>query len=216
MKVFNPDDDRSILASIAVNVGEAGTWFEIPAGESIDVDDYVVASTLVEHGATAAAADLQAARELWAERNRQQNSRTASAAASEGEILSRQQRTVDVVTGTVSEPLKGSALSAAVAEANASGAGIDTKGSADEKRDALAVWQRARGASSPPAQTRGEEFQTDPDTGELVLDDEGQPIPLAGPLDVDAANIDTVPDAEAEVAGDVEVPPVADGSGSSS
>lgn len=195
MKVHNPHEDRSILACITPSHLEEdptkpreGKWYEIPPGESLDVEDFVVASTLVEYGAKADASELAAARELWAERNRLENSRTASAAASEGKILARQQATVDVATGTLSGgELRGDALARAVAQANASGAGIKSSASADEKRSALAVWQHARGSSSPVEQTRGGEFQTD-ENGELVLDDEGQPIPLANAGEVDAAN----------------------------
>jgi hypothetical protein len=187
VNITNPNQDRALIASIG------GVFYEIPAGESIEVDDYVVASTLVEYGAKAEPAELQAARELWAERNRGLNSRTASASASEGAILGRQQATVDVATGTVAspgEPLRGAALDAAIKEANASGAGI-TATKAEEKRTALAAWQASRGSSSPVEQTRSDEFVTD-ENGNLKLDDEGQPIPVAGPLDVDAANVQTV------------------------
>jgi len=176
MKVTNPNDDRAILACIVDEPTGEQKWYEIPAGESVEHDDYVVASTLVEHGAVAAAADLQAARQLWAEQNRDANSRTASAAASEGEILQRRQATVDVATGSatgVVEPLAGPALAAAVKLANDSGATISTRATAGEKREALAAWQAQRGSSTPV----DGEFLTD-DDGELVLDDESQPYRL--------------------------------------
>lgn len=180
MRVTNPNADRSVLACIEVgatahNPGNM-EWFEVPAGESIEVDDYVVASTLVEHGATASPDDLAAARELWAERNRTINSRTASASSSEGEIVRRRQATVDVATGTandIDKPLAGAALAAAVAEANDAGADIKSSLTADQKRDALAAWQVARGSSTPPS----DEFETDADD-ELILDADDNPIPL--------------------------------------
>lgn len=185
MKVTNPKTDRALIAQIE------GVWYEIPAGESVDFEDYVVASTMVEHGGKAVPAELQAARELWAEANRQENSRTASAAASEGQILGRQQTTVTVATGAVTgdatEPLTGKALDEAVRAANDAGANIGSRLKADEKRDALIAWQRLRGSSTPVSESRPNEFVVD-EAGELVLDGEGQPIPAASASEVDAAN----------------------------
>lgn len=175
MKVSNPQADRAILACIVDQVTGESQWHEIPAGETVEVDDYVVASTLVEHGATATRAELEAARELWAERNRAMNSRTASASASEGAIIGRRQATVDVATGTSStevDALKGAALDEAVKAANEAGAEI-TAAKAQDKRDALAAWQKSRGSSTPV----DDEFVVD-EGGELVLDDDGQPIPV--------------------------------------
>lgn len=209
MKLTNPNQDRSILAHITPRSLEAdpttgavpaGEWHEIPPGETVEVEDYVVASTLVEYGAVASPDDLQAARELWAERNRLENSRTASATASEGKILARQQATVDVATGTVSGgELKGEQLAAAVAAANEAGAEIKASATADEKRAALVEWQRVRGVSSPLERVAPDAFQTDED-GNVILDGDGQPIPVAGAGDVDAANAPhAVADPEAEV-----------------
>lgn len=183
MRVTNPTD-RPIIAK--VNAGDPNEvddlkWIEIPAGESIDVENYRAAATLVEYGAVASKDDLDAALAAWAEGNRQQNSRLASASASEGVILGRQQATVSVVDGTVlsGEGLKGADLDRAVRQANEDGANIKASASADEKRDALAAWQATRGASTPPAGDPGlAEYETDED-GNLVLDDEGQPIPKA-------------------------------------
>lgn len=166
MKVKNPNEDRPILANIF------GQWYEVPAGESIDVDDAAVATSLAEYGAQIDPVDLSAAREVHADTNRGINSRTASASASEGKILGRQQRTVDVARGGVEGgELKGSALEAAVREANAQGAQI--KGNADEKREGLREWQTRQGASSPVAE---DEFLRD-SAGELILDADDQPIP---------------------------------------
>lgn len=205
MKLTNPYPDRSIMAAITprpLGPNDRTVYdpkhYEIPAGETVEVDDYVVASTLVEYGAKADPSELQAARELWAERNRLENSRTASAAASEGQILGRQQATVDVSTGTVDGggDLKGQALAAAVAAANAEGAAI--KGSTvAEKRAQLTAWQLQRGSSSPLEQTRSSEFVTD-DAGNIKLDGEGQPILAATAHDVDAANAPHVTNDPAE------------------
>lgn len=194
MKLTNPNQDRAIMACIdtsepATSPGLTPTtpdsmeWFEIPAGESTDVEDYGIASTLVEYGAVPDdRAEYDAARASWAERNRTINSRHASAAASEGEILSRQQETVDVATGTTSSPggqvdtsteLKGQALADAVARANDAGAGISSSLSAGEKREALTAWEAQRGASSP---LDADEYETD-EKGELRLDDDENPIP---------------------------------------
>lgn len=184
MKLTNPNEDRSILASIE------GLWYEIPAGGSEEYEDYVVASTLVEYGAVAVPAELQAARELWAAGNRQINGRTASASASEGQILGRQQATVNPALGTVTsspEPLAGAQLTAAVKLANENGAGISARASAQEKRDALEAWQLGRGSSTPVQESHPGEFQTD-EAGELVLDGEGQPVPLVQANDVTAAD----------------------------
>ena len=98
MKVRNPHE-RAIIVTMVDEVREPRS-IEVPAGETHETDDYVVASTLVEYGCVADPVDLQAAREAWADRNRDENSRTASASASEGAILGRQ-TTVDVSTGTV-------------------------------------------------------------------------------------------------------------------
>lgn len=176
MKVTNPNADRSILACIVDQSSGKSQWHEIPPGESVDVDDYVVASTLVEHGATAAKADLAAARELWAEHNRHVNSKIASASASEGKIVQRRQATVDVATGSTSqegEVLKGAALDAAVKAAKDAGAEVPSNLSANEKREFLAAWQARRGSSTPV----DEEFLVD-DDGSVVLDENDQPIPL--------------------------------------
>ena len=182
MKVTNPTD-RAIIAVIVpqgtILDGDATRTYEIPAGESIDVDGYEDASTLIEHGATADQADVQAARQLWAEANRAANSRTASASASEGEILARRQATVDVATGGVDRAgaegaLAGAALSAAVKLANESGANIASSLSAEAKREALAAWQASQGSSTAPAG----EYVLD-DAGDLVLDDDGEPYRVA-------------------------------------
>lgn len=183
MKVTNPNSDRSIIATVVHDQSDTDSLetYEIPPGESMDVEDYVVGSTLVEYGATASRAELDAARELWAEQNRQANSRTASAAASEGQILARQQATVDVATGTASSgsdptvgELKGDALAAAVAEAKAAGLELAANASADDKRAALTAWQAQRGSSSP---VDSDEFEVDAN-GELKLDADGNPIPV--------------------------------------
>jgi hypothetical protein len=179
VKVTNPTK-RPIIATI---FGDSRADFEtvvVEPEESFETDDYVVASTLIEYGCTANPDEVQAARELWAERNRGINSRVASAAASEGKILGRRQATVDVATGAVDGgELKGSALAEAVRVANESGAGIPAGGSAADRRAALATWQASRGASSPLEEGGGveSEFVLD-DSGELLLDDEGQPYPL--------------------------------------
>lgn len=188
MRVTNPNTDREIIATVAVVQDDLDTLetFVIPADEGIDVDDYAVASTLVEYGATADPADLAAARALWAERNRSVNSRTASASASEGEILGRQQVTTDVATGSTTATggtvLRGAELDAAVRQANESGASISTSGSADERRAALSEWQALQGSSTPP-EGSGQYVLTA--TGELYLDAEGAPVDLAT-VEVDA------------------------------
>lgn len=181
MKVHNPSPDRPFFACVG-----SDNWYEIPPGESIDVEDYVTASTLVEHGATADRTELEAARILWAERNRGINSLTASASASEGVIVKRQQATIDVATGTTSAdgPLAGDALKAAVVQANADGAEIPARASADEKRAALAEWQRKQGASSETT-----DFATDAN-GELFLDDDGQPYPIGSVKVDDDGNVE--------------------------
>lgn len=182
MKVTNPHKDREIIATVALvqNDPDTLTTFVLPAGESEEIEDYAVASTLVEYGAVATAQDLAAARVLWAERNRTINSRTASAAASEGEIIARQQVTTDVATGSTDggavAPLKGAELDNAVRQANESGAKIPTSGSADERREALARWQAVQGSSTPPTQT-GQYVTTE--TGDLYLDDDGNPVEVA-------------------------------------
>lgn len=190
MRVSNPNKDRAIIATIArvQNDPNSLETFEVPPGESIDVDDYAVAATLVEYGAVAAPEDLRAARVLWAERNRTTNSATASASASEGEIVARRQATVDVATGgtdpgTEGAVLRGADLDAAVKAAKDAGAEIASGLTADEKRDALARWQATQGSSTPPAETG--QYVTDPDSGQLYLDDEGQPVEIADVL-VDA------------------------------
>lgn len=188
MRVTNPFKDREIIATVATvqNDPDTLTTFVIPADESIDVDDYAVASTLVEYGAVATPADLAAARTLWAERNRTINSQTASASASEGEIITRQQVTSDVATGSTTSTggtvLRGAELDAAVKAANDAGATIPTSGTADDRRAALAEWQAREGSSTPPAQT--EQYVTT-STGELYLDDDGNPVPMTD-VQVDA------------------------------
>lgn len=174
VKITNPNAGRPLIAAIVDDETGKTNWHEIPAGESIEVEDYVVASTLVEHGATAVPAELQAARELWAEKNRAKNSKTASASASEGELVKRQ-ATASVATGTVEggdAELKGAALAEAVKLANENGAEIPASLSADEKREALRVFAAREGVTSSPE----DEFVVV--DGELVLDDEQQPIPL--------------------------------------
>jgi hypothetical protein len=172
MKVHNPNPERPLYANVF------GVQYEIPAGESIDVEDAAVATSLVEYGATADRVDLDAALVVHAETNRGLNGRTASASASEGEILARQQRTVSVATGGVTEggvpgEIKGEQLKAAVVEANLAGAQIDPKASADDRRAALAAWQARQGESTPPDV---DGFEVD-SAGELILDSDGQPIP---------------------------------------
>lgn len=206
MKVTNPNPDRALLACINPTNSDNPAdleWFEIGPGESLDVDNYKVASTLVEYGATAVPAELSAARELWAEQNRTQNSRTASASASEGEIRSRQQATVDVSTGTADvAPLKGAGLDAAIREANSRGAGIPAGGSASDRREALARWQATRGTSTS-LEASGRYVETA--DGELYLDDEGQPVELAV-VETDEAGVavfvDGKPVARTVVSGD--------------
>lgn len=174
MRVTNPNPGRAIIATLVPDRGQVRT-LEIPAGETVDVEDYVEASTLIEYGATADRDDLDAARDLWAKRNRAENSRTASAAASEAEIVARRQATVDVSTGGVDGgQLAGDRLAEAVRSANEDGAKISTSASADERREAVAAWQAKRGASTPA----GDDFEVD-DDGNVVLDDEGQPIPAS-------------------------------------
>jgi hypothetical protein len=185
MKVTNPYD-RPIIATI-VDEHENGKTetFEIPAGESIDEENPAVVGTLIEYGAVADRVDLDAARELWGERNRAINSGHASASASEGDLIARRQATVDVATGGVDGgSLKGNALTAAIKEANDNGAEIASTLTADEKRDALAAWQAGRGSSTPAAV----EYVTN-DTGELVLDDDGQPFELSAVERDDAGNV---------------------------
>lgn len=157
-----------------------GRWYELPAGgEKVEVDDYVVASTLVEHGASANAVDLEAARQAWADQNRAINSRIASASQSEGAILGKRQATVDPQLGTVTRdqepaPLAGAELKAAVEVANEAGANIDPKAKADDKRAALAEFRARQGASTPLSEDP--EFVTDPASGELLVDSDGQPF----------------------------------------
>lgn len=172
MKLTNPTG-RPIIATMFGRTRDDYKTLTIDPGDTYETDDYVEASTLVEYGASADPVDLQAAREAHADRNRKVNSRTASASASEGEILERhKQRTVSVADGTVDPAdLKGERLDEAVKAANDEGAGISTSGKADEKRDALAAW-RARG----PAEDE-EEFVKGEDD-ELEVDDEGQPYAL--------------------------------------
>lgn len=190
MHLTNPSADRSIIAPIA------GEHYEIPAGETVEFDDYVIASTLVEYGAVAVPVELQAAQELWAERNRGINSVTASASSSEGKIIGRMQATVDVATGTLAPGnLKGEQLAAAVAAAVEAGAEIGSRLSADEKREALGVWQAQMGTSTPPGAVMGDRFKTD-ENGDLVLDDDGQPIPV-DPSSVPAEAV-TVPEGDLE------------------
>lgn len=171
MKVTNPNEDRPILANVF------GQWYELPAGESVEIEDAAAVTTLVEYGATVDRTEYAAALAVHADAQRGLNSRTASASASEGKILGRQQRTVDVATGSVEDgapaPLKGKALDAAVREANEAGAEIDTKASADDRRSALAAWQARQGASSTPDV---DGYEVD-EAGNLILDGEGQPIP---------------------------------------
>lgn len=158
-------------------------WFEVPAATDpetpgeFETDNYKVASTLVEYGAQADRVELAAARALWAEGNRADNSRTASAAASEGRILARQQATVSVAgVGVDNRPLAGSDLRAAVKLANDGGAGINVKGSVDDQRAGLSAWQARQGSSTPLEGTG--RYVTD-DKGSLILDDDGQPYELA-------------------------------------
>jgi hypothetical protein len=180
MELTNPKP-IAILANIKNAEGNL-EWFEIPPGEVITVDDPVVASTLVEYGAKSNPVDVAAAREAHAAVNREINSKAASASASEGQILVRQQATVSVEAGAVDGgPLKGAELTAAVKAANEAGAEIKSTLSADEKRDALAAWQRTTAGVS--SRVNADEFVTDED-GELVLDEDGNPIPVqaqAGP-----------------------------------
>lgn len=168
MQVHNPNPDRPLLANVF------GQWYEIPAAESIEVEDAAVVTSLIEYGATADKLEVEAALAVHGNTNRGINSRTASASASEGEILGRQQRTVDVARSTVEGggELKGAALEAAVREANAAGAEINVRGTAGERREALAAWQVRQGSSSAPDV---EGFEVDA-AGNLILDSEGQPI----------------------------------------
>lgn len=182
MKVTNPGD-REIIAHInPTNSSDPADVkvYVIPAGESVEEENYKVASTLIEHGATADKADHDAARELWAQRNRADNSRAASASASEGDIRARQQATVSVVDQTVSGARKGgltgSALDSAVKAANEAGAEIPTSSRAQEKRDALTAWQARQGTSTPLEDTQRYVMTED---GELYLDDDEQPVELA-------------------------------------
>ena len=171
MKVRNPHE-RAIIVTMVDEVREPRS-IEVPAGETHETDDYVVASTLVEYGCVADPVDLQAAREAWADRNRDENSRTASASASEGAILGRQ-TTVDVSTGTVANggakvgELKGQALDDAVSRANDAGAGIASGLKADDKRKALVEWEARQ-------DDEGGDYLTD-ESGDLVLDEDEQPI----------------------------------------
>lgn len=170
MKVKNPTG-RPIIATMFGTNREDQETHVVEAGETVEVDDYVVGATLIEYGCTADPVEIQAARQAWAAGAREVNSRAASASASEGELL-RRQATVSVADGTVDD-LKGQALDDAVDAANAEGAEIPKSGKADEKRAALRDWQANRPAVGEPVDAA---FLVDGD-GELLLDDEGQPYP---------------------------------------
>lgn len=148
MKVTNPNPERELRAHVF------GTWYVIPADDSINVDDPKVVTSLVEYGAKVERHALEAALEQHGDDNRQQNAAHASAPASEGEILERQ-RTVDVATGSVDEArqLKGESLDEAL-----KAAGLSTSGTADEKRERLAEYRAAEleAAQTDAGQTGGQ------------------------------------------------------------
>lgn len=163
MKVNN-ETDRPIYASLS-----DGEWYEIPVGESIDVTDAHLAQELLQYGATMSNEDRTAALSEAAGDARRENSLTASASVSEGEAQARvdRQRTVDVSSGgvmtggtTVVDPNAGKPVDpdAAPADENVDpaalkGAELDKAlddrslsktGTADEKRDRIAQYEKAQ------------------------------------------------------------------------
>lgn len=126
IKVGNPSGTQPFYAQVF------GKWYEIEPGGSIDEDDPSVVATLGDqYGAVVDQHQLRLALEQAGDAAREHNSQTASASASEGEILSAQ-ATVDPVTGAVTADLKGKALTEALRSR-----GLPVGGTADEKRARL-------------------------------------------------------------------------------
>lgn len=141
-----------------------GEWYQIQAGDSIEVEDFNVAMQLVAAGASVDKAEHDAMILGAAKDARAENSKTASASASEGDILDAQrQQTIDPATGAVTadpavvetpevdaSELKGAALEEALTTR-----GLSTTGTADEKRARVAEHDKAQaelaGQSNPPA-----------------------------------------------------------------
>lgn len=173
MKAGN-DTDREIRANIK------GEWYCIEPGKSIEHDDPVVISTLGEYGAAISQAELQQANAEAADMARAENSKTASAVASTADIEARRaQVTVDHATGAVVDPnaevtiarnadpipgtqgvppvteatpaeeLKGAELEAALKDRE-----LPTTGTADEKRERVAAYDKAQAelTQTPPGE----------------------------------------------------------------
>lgn len=220
MKVYN-GTPRIIAAQVE------GVEYVLEPGESVDVRNAKHATTLVEYGATMDTEAYRAALDVAADSAREENAAVASASASEGKILARQ-ATVDVESGDVTTPpadpghpddpsaaeaakLKGAALEDALTQR-----GIPSKGTADEKRAAVAEYDEAAasgifrvGEDGILERDEAGEFVLDDDpnagyvtdeNGELVLDEDGNPVPTT--LEHSEAGVGTGNDPEVPNSGD--------------
>lgn len=178
---------------------EGTTYGTDEPGGKVHTSNALHATCLVEAGFVMDPAEYEAALDAATDKARAENSAAASASASEGSILTRQeeaarQATVDVESGATTGvtvdagQLKGEALKAALTER-----GLPQNGTADERRAAVAMYDVARSSGLYRVDEsglleldseggyvkvdEGDGFQRD-DDGELVLDEDGSPIPV--------------------------------------